>query len=180
MKRINVIGTSGSGKTTFARTLAEQLNLTYIELDNLYWLDDWQESSDPIFFEKIQTQIGLAPNGYVIDGNYSRSQKIKWQKVDTIIWLDLPFHLNLYRSIKRALIRSFTKQPLWANSNNKESFDKMFSRDSIILWMIKTHQKNRRKYLKLMKSNEYRHTHWIRLCSNDAIQQFLAEHHSPK
>lgn len=102
MKRINVIGTSGSGKTTFARTLAEQLNLTYIELDNLYWLDDWQESSDPIFFEKIQTQIGLAPNGYVIDGNYSRSQKIKWQKVDTIIWLDLPFHLNLYRSIKRA------------------------------------------------------------------------------
>ena len=53
MKRINVIGTSASGKTTFSRKLAERLNLTHIELDNLLWLDDWQETPDFEFFQKI-------------------------------------------------------------------------------------------------------------------------------
>jgi adenylate kinase family enzyme len=44
MKFINIIGTTGSGKSTFARQLAQKQQLQYIELDNLLWLDDWQES----------------------------------------------------------------------------------------------------------------------------------------
>ncbi len=35
MKRINVVGTSATGKSTFSRALAEKLGLHYIELDNL-------------------------------------------------------------------------------------------------------------------------------------------------
>lgn len=50
MKRINVVGTSASGKTTFSKQLAEKLNLSFIELDNLFWQDDWQQASDTIFF----------------------------------------------------------------------------------------------------------------------------------
>lgn len=53
MQRINVVGTSASGKSTFARALAEKLGLAYIELDNLFWLDDWQQSADADFFAKI-------------------------------------------------------------------------------------------------------------------------------
>lgn len=48
MKFINIIGTTGSGKSTFARKLAQKQQLQYIELDNLLWLDDWQESADDI------------------------------------------------------------------------------------------------------------------------------------
>lgn len=57
MQRINVVGTSASGKSTFARALAEKLGLAYIELDNLFWLDDWQQSADTDFFAKIQAAI---------------------------------------------------------------------------------------------------------------------------
>lgn len=54
MQRINVVGTSASGKSTFARQLAQKLNLAYIELDDLLWLDNWQETPDAEFFQKIK------------------------------------------------------------------------------------------------------------------------------
>ena len=144
MKRINVVGTSASGKSTFSKVLAQKLGLSYIELDDLFWLDNWDESSDPNFFEKLQQSIDLAPHGHVIDGNYSRTEEIKW-----------------------------TQQKLWSNSNNRESFKSMLSRDSIIWWMIKTHKKNQHKYLQMMQSNEYAHILWIRLCSRSEIKNFL-------
>ena len=175
-RRINVVGTSASGKSTFARALATKLGLSYIELDNLFWLDNWQETADQEFFDKIQAAIDQAKDGYVIDGNYTRSIPVKWAEIDSVIWIDLPFHLNLYRSIKRAIQRAISKQPLWPNSNNTESFSQMLSRDSIIWWMIKTHQKNRQHYLKLMHAPEYQHIHWIRLRSPREIDAFLAQH----
>ena len=49
IERINVVGTSGSGKSTFARELAELLKLLYYEMDQLFWKLDWQESSDDEF-----------------------------------------------------------------------------------------------------------------------------------
>jgi len=91
MKRINVVGTSASGKTTFSIRLAQKLKLTYIELDDLFWLDDWQESTDTAFFQKIQAKLDQAKSGFVIDGNYTRTTQIKWQDIDTVIWLDIPF-----------------------------------------------------------------------------------------
>lgn len=173
MQRINVVGTSASGKTTFARALAQKLGLAYIELDDLFWLDDWQERSDADFFAKIQAAIEQAANGYVIDGNYTRTIPIKWAQADTIIWLDLPFHSNLLRSVQRAVQRAVSQQRLWPHSNNRESIRQLFSRDSIVWWMIKTHQKNRRHYLQLMQAPEYAHLHWIRLTSVAEIEQFL-------
>jgi adenylate kinase family enzyme len=40
-----VIGTSGSGKTTLAEKLSKQLGIKNIELDALYWKENWTESS---------------------------------------------------------------------------------------------------------------------------------------
>jgi len=173
MKYINVVGTSASGKTQFSKQLAEKLGLAYIELDDLFWLDDWQESPDDEFFLKLQQKIDAATAGWVIDGNYTRTTKIKWKQVDTVIWLDLPFHLNLLQSIGRTYNLVRQQQPLWQNSNNRESLVKVFGRDSIIWWMIKTHAKNRKKYQAMMKNPQYQHIQFIRLRSRSQIQNFL-------
>jgi adenylate kinase family enzyme len=40
-KRIVVIGTTSSGKSTLAKQLAEKIGGDYIELDALYWEPNW-------------------------------------------------------------------------------------------------------------------------------------------
>lgn len=69
MKFINIIGTTGSGKSTFARQLAQKLDLAYIEMDDLFWLDNWQEPTDEVFFEKLKNKMDNTASGWVLDGN---------------------------------------------------------------------------------------------------------------
>ncbi len=41
--RIVVVGTSGAGKTTFARSMAVRLGLPHIELDAINWQPGWHD-----------------------------------------------------------------------------------------------------------------------------------------
>ncbi len=173
LQRINVVGTSASGKSTLSKKIAEKLQLNYIELDNLFWLDDWQQCPDTEFLNRIQHSIDKSPQGWVIDGNYTRSTMVKWKTVETVVWLDLPFHLNLYQSIWRTLQRLISRKALWYGSNNVERMSTLFSRDSIIWWMIKTHHKNRKKYLRLMNDPQYNHIQFVRLSSRREMNKFL-------
>lgn len=175
MKYINVVGTSASGKSTFSKQLARKLKLTYIELDDLFWLDDWLESTDENFFLKLQQKIDIATAGWVIDGNYTRTTAIKWKQVDAIIWLDLPFHLNFLQSVQRAFSRVLGQTQLWPSSNNRENFARALGRDSIVWWMIKTHRKNRKKYLSMMRAPELQHIKFIQLKSRQQIQDYLQQ-----
>ncbi len=72
MKRINVVGSSASGKSTFSKQLAMKLGVTYIEMDRLFWLPDWKELDDETFFDKVVDVT--QQDAWVLDGNYSRTQ----------------------------------------------------------------------------------------------------------
>ncbi|MGF1694371.1 AAA family ATPase [Vibrio lamellibrachiae] len=174
MKRINVIGTSGSGKSTFSRSLARELNYPHLEMDAMFWKPNWQESSDDEFFTKLSES--LDGDYWVLDGNYNRTAEIKWSKVDTIIWVDYSFSRTVYQAMKRALIRSLTKQELWSKTGNVESFRKSFlSKDSVILWTLKTYKKNRFRYTKLLKDPKYRHIEFVRVTSPKEASKFITK-----
>ena len=133
--RINVIGTSGSGKSTFARKLSEGLGYPYIEMDQVFWGPNWHWPPDEVFFENLRQALG--GNQWVLDGNYTRTIPIKWERVEMVVWLDYSFPLTLFQAVKRALKRSITQEELWEGTGNRESFRKsFFSKDSIILWTI--------------------------------------------
>jgi adenylate kinase family enzyme len=175
MKFINIIGTTGSGKSTLARQLAEKTKLQNIELDNLLWLDDWQESPNDALFLKLKIAMENAETGWVIDGLYTRTIPMIMEKVDTVIWLDYAFHINLYRLSKRTFGRVISRKKLWENSNNRESLKLMLSKESIFIWLIKSYPKNRKKYLDLMQNPAYQHIQFIHLTSPKQAAIFLKQ-----
>ena len=61
MRRVNVKGTSGSGKSTFGRELAERLGVTYVELDALHHGPNWAESMVEEFQARVRKTMDANP-----------------------------------------------------------------------------------------------------------------------
>lgn len=109
---------------------------------------EWQGTPDGAFLARLEQTLAEAGGGWVLDGNYSRTQPIKWREVDYILWLDYGFCRTLWQAVRRACRRAASKSELWPGTGNRESFRRsFFSRESIVLWTIRTYSKNRRKYL---------------------------------
>ncbi|WP_421384062.1 topology modulation protein [Bacillus salacetis] len=102
MERIMVVGISaGVGKSTFARRLGEILGIEVTHLDSLYWKPGWVEAT----FEEFsapQKEIVQKPQ-WIMEGNYSSTFDLRFEFADTIIYLELPLYVCLYRVLKRWL-----------------------------------------------------------------------------
>ncbi|MCA1623662.1 MAG: adenylate kinase [Acidobacteria bacterium] len=148
LKRINVIGTSCSGKTTLAKNLAQVLSVKHIELDSINWLPDWVERPNDEFRSLVEKEV--AADAWALDGNYSRSRDIVWKRATAIIWLNYSFPLVAYRALSRTTRRVFFKETLY--SQNRETFGKAFlSKDSILLWVLTSYHRRRRDYPRLLQ-----------------------------
>ncbi len=101
MKRVCIVGCSGAGKSSFARLVGERLGLPVIHLDVLFWRPGWVESEPAAFLER--TQEALAGDAWVTDGNFTAVAQFTFGQCDTILWLEQPIALCLWRAIARAL-----------------------------------------------------------------------------
>src|SRR5262249_37506021 len=81
LNRIAVVGTTGSGKSTFSRRLSGALGLPHIELDALFWKRSWEQTTDEEFFAAVSAAVSQPR--WIVDGNYSRARHIIWSKATT-------------------------------------------------------------------------------------------------
>lgn len=170
--KINVVGTSGSGKSTFAKRLAAALEYPYVEMDKIFWGPNWKWPTDEEFFAKLRTN--LAAPQWVLDGNFTRTVPVKWEKVELVIWLDYSFARTLFQAIRRAATRAWTKEELWEGTGNLESFRKsFFSKESIIWWTVTTHGRVRQEYESYLSDKKLSHIKFIRLRSHAEAQTLL-------
>lgn len=146
MQRVNVVGTSGSGKSSVGRELAHRMGVPYVELDALSWQPNWVAAPTPILRDRVAAAI--AGEAWVVDGNYSAVRDLVWARADTVIWLDLPLRTVFWRVVKRTARRLIQREVLWGT--NRENLRMAFSRDSIIWWAISTHGRRRREYRHLL------------------------------
>jgi adenylate kinase family enzyme len=118
MRRVHVVGTSGSGKSTVAAALARRLGVPHVELDALHWLPGWQER--PVAEFRAHLSAALVQSGWVVDGNYAaQSRDLVWAAVDTVVWLDLPRRTVMRQVVQRTARRWLRREQLWGG--NRES-----------------------------------------------------------
>ena len=171
VSRINVVGASGSGKSTLAKQIAQSLELTYFEMDEIFWLPNWQEPDDEDFFEDIDQVV--RKEAWVLDGNYRRLQQIKWQRAQVVVWIDLPYLQIIWQLIKRTYLRVRNKEVLWAG--NVETLGRALSSSSVIWYSIKSLRARRREYIEAAKAPGLSHIQFIRLRNRSQIRAFQAD-----
>lgn len=89
MQRILVMGSSGSGKSTFAGRLSSITGLPIVSLDALFWKPGWVESDAREFDERV-TEAARQPC-WIMDGDFlSHTGEFRRSVADTVIWFDLP------------------------------------------------------------------------------------------
>ena len=170
MQKIAVVGTSCSGKSTFAEHLSRRTGIPHVRLDELYWKPNWTEK--PV--EEFRRLVGEATSRpqWIVDGNYSKTRDLVWPRADTLIWLNYPFPIVFGRAFRRTVHRVFTREKLFAG--NRESFWRsFFSHKSILLWVVQSHGKLRRRYPKLFDEPDHRHLTIVDLSHPKDADRFL-------
>lgn len=137
--KIALMGCSGSGKSTFARRLEDELGYPRIELDGFFHMPGWQEKPVDQFKSEVSDFLlnsERLAGGWIVDGNYlGKLDDLVISKVDVVIWFNLPKGEVMKRIIKRSLRRALTREELW--NGNRESFANLLSWDpekSVIRW----------------------------------------------
>jgi adenylate kinase family enzyme len=142
MKKILVIGSGGSGKSTFSKRLGEALGIEVIHLDRLYWKSGWVETPKDEWRARVEELTGR--EAWIMDGNYSGTLDIRLEACDTVVFLDVPRLVCTWRALKRVMM--YRKG---GRADMAEGCDEKFSLE-FMRW-IWTYPKQRRpKILKLL------------------------------
>jgi len=145
MRRVAVIATtSGNGKTTVGRMLADRLGVPFLELDSLVHGPNWTETSDEELRALVEPVV--AQEGWVIDGGYrAKIGDLVLRNADTVVWLDLPVRVWLPRLVRRTIGRVRKRELLW--NENTETFRTGFvGRESLVVYALRQHFDRRRRY----------------------------------
>jgi adenylate kinase family enzyme len=178
VRRIAVVGNSGSGKTSLAAALAERLGIPHLELDSVFHQPGWQ----PLDRDEFRDRVGaaVAADSWVMDGNYRAVREIIWARADTIVWLDLPRRVVTRRIIGRTLRRVARRQELW--NGNRERWRNLMTlnpRESVIVWSITKHGHYRRQFGEIFESGTHGSAAVVRLRSAAAVREFLQRYAEP-
>lgn len=145
-QRMVIIGTTGAGKSTLAKRLAETINGDFIELDALHWEPNWVKAPLDVF--RARAQAATQSDRWVVAGNFQVLQDVVWSKAEAIIWLDYSLLLIFWQLLGRTIHRSITRQELW-NGNVDDNVGmhlKFWSADSHFNTLFRTYWRRRREF----------------------------------
>ena len=170
MQRIAIVGCSGGGKSTLARALGARLGLPIVHMDTLFWKPGWTHSDPELF--RLAVEAAAKGEAWIIDGNFISASTAHLARADTVIWLELPRALCLWRAVWRAL-SAFGAARSDLAPGCPEKIDFAFYR---YIWNWDRLTRPRMSAALLVCSSE---VCVIRLGSDQEVAQFLTRMNSP-
>lgn len=162
VQRVLVIGPCGAGKSTLAVDLGQKLHLPVFHMDQLNWRPGWVESSKDEILAKLQEII--TTDRWLIDGNYGGTLAERLERADTVVYLDYPIRLCLWRLIRRIwAYRGRTRPDM--TEGCPERFDLEF-----LIYMIRWNNGPRPRTEERLEGHEAK---IIRLCSPGELQRWM-------
>ena len=99
MRRVMIVGGPGSGKSTLARAIGARTGLPVFHMDRIHYRPNWVERSRE---EKDRlTREVHGRDAWIFEGGHSRTYAERIERADTLIWLDIPVALRLWRILRR-------------------------------------------------------------------------------
>ena len=165
MRKVLVIGPGGAGKSVFANRLGELLNIEVLHLDKFHWRPGWVELPKVEWLKTLKELLGR--DSWIMDGNYSGTLDIRLEACDTVIFLDMPRWLCLWRVLKRAMMYRNGSRPDMAEGC-RERLNLEFIR-----WIWNYPSRRKPKVVAMLTSNAQRKKIvWLR--SDSEVERFLA------
>lgn len=176
IRRVCVVGTSGCGKSFFARELSARTGAAHVELDGLHWKDGWVEATDEEYRRRFEEALGLGR--WILDGNYGLResgglQARAFEGADLVVWLDLPMRTVLRRVTVRSVRRAATRERLWGTNNHETFRGLLASRYSMPLWVVRTFGSRRRQYEELLGGEAFPGTAVVRVRSGREAMRWV-------
>lgn len=161
-----VIGSGGAGKSTLSRRLGEILGVEVIHLDVQHWKPGWAEPTKEEWRRKVGELVSR--ESWVIDGNYGGTMEMRLEACDTVVFLDLPRLLCIWRVLKRVVTYRDGVRPDMAEGC-RERFDLKFLR-----WVWDYPVRTRPKVVELLGAHaRTKNVVWLR--SRADVEKFLAD-----
>ena len=98
-QRVVVIGSSGAGKSTFARRLGEATGIPVTHIDQLFWEPGWIEAPQSVYLARIAAVV--ARERWIIEGVSTGTLDLRLPRTDMVFWLDRSRWACLWRAARR-------------------------------------------------------------------------------
>ena len=166
MKRILIIGSGGAGKSTLAPRLGEKMGIEVVHLDKLFWNPGWVPTAKDEWREIVRQAV--EKDSWIMDGNFGGTLEMRVQACDTIIFLDMPRRICIYRILKRwVMYRTDTRPDMAAGCEERFDFE-------FFMW-VWNYPKRSKPEKELVMERYAKEKTIIRLKSKREIERFLQE-----
>ena len=166
MQRVLVSGISGAGKSTLARRIAELRDLPYTELDALHHGPGWVRRPE---FERDAVKLAAHDRWITEDQYHTFIGDLLWQRADSVVWLDLPRRVVMWRVTTRTLARLLLRRRLF--NGNRERWRDLVDPGHPVRWSWSQHGPRRERTAELARAHG--HVHVVRLRTTREVRAWL-------
>ena len=144
MRRIVILGPGGAGKSVLARELARRTGLPVVHLDTLFWRQGWTPAPRDEALRDLAA--ATAGDAWIVDGNFLDDGDDRFDRADTVVFLDLPRRTCLWRVLAR-LVRDRSRRRPDLPAGAREGFD-----PELLRWIWRYPTVDRPRVLALLAS----------------------------